>query len=1219
MERVHGRVAGSTAASSTSTSHRTTASSSTTTLTSAFASLSPADIDFFDNLITSHLPIAQAQRKSGSSTADFASLKAAYESAIRAQRTSEREQPHRWDTLLRLVQVRGRTWQERWDAVRMALGLSPRPSSSSERDSDRAADEDDEDNDASSITESSADTPSGVRRPGSLQQRQQHRQRDMRTEQQRIHPAPRMDSDSPRAHFASPSSQATPTQAANRQRTLDALTARAGTLALAAATSAAATGHPRPAASPQHPRSTAQHQQHRTPQQSSSVSRRDRVPAPYVESAEDIDDNLFATDDDDLQPLSEQYRRDISTRAAVTATARPPTRAANAEGHRPRMNGKAVLADLIRAVRGIALSQSDDPPQSSTSTQLTTRTPQRQGPPSPSPLQSPPQRAQTRTPSLRASHAELSISEPPPEHTHRPRIVSTEHPLLSAHQAHVHSVVTRARLERDRLRHRPERGNEGEGGGVGSGAGGEDAAMVQAADEWGRRVLLIKALSWWVTLTRRSLARSTHVDRVRSSFTLQRSVLHWLARAQARVGVEERAGRIDRLRVLMHAWNTWLERVQERAEKGKEARREAIKGAFREVVGLRNRHLREKFFETWRESYHVRLADAVRREHLQRGALALWSLATSKMSNLHEREDEWHARWASQKRAELWDLWKARMNEKVWAMKREKERKKAALDWWKKAATLNNMATVLERHRLLQSALSAWLRSHDLQTHLQRAQTIAARWHARSLKRRALHAWTHALESQRAREEEAVRFIVELDIRHLREYFVTWTLGERERLLSRVHDGRLLAVVWARWKARKHEIESKYKAEEHALVERVRVGTMRDAWDRLRSGYMLHSALDSAAEGWARKSRLAHALRSWRTLKEQRDQTAARAAQNDAHVLVKGAWDAWVDRQRSRKLQAWEQRKKKGILSFAFASWRSRASLKAAHRLALIRARVHDAEHTQRHYLQRWTRRIITIRASYYDAAEQANARLVESGWQKWKGVLIAHGEMLRLADIFREVKAKDLVARSFDTWWQRAYDSRDREAKETKVSETHRARVLRNAWDAWIDRRADTALRSLEYQAVLVRKQAVLKRAFSRWKQSTQTLPAISFNLAKIKLRALDRWLDKLPLAQNRRLAIQLERDMVLPRFWVAWVQATKDRRNLRAAERFGGISMRKFKSVSGRVRLIGPAPAPVYSSRHAGPSAGPVRVASPHGSLAAPRRWSFGPVRPGEPDDDF
>ena len=99
-------------------------------LTSSFA-LHEAEVAFFDTVI-SVLPLESTS---------FAELKSAYNAcrddiqlmrpvmqSLRASHTDEAQasmDARLWNTLLSLVQVRGTTWAERWDSIRVSLGLEP--------------------------------------------------------------------------------------------------------------------------------------------------------------------------------------------------------------------------------------------------------------------------------------------------------------------------------------------------------------------------------------------------------------------------------------------------------------------------------------------------------------------------------------------------------------------------------------------------------------------------------------------------------------------------------------------------------------------------------------------------------------------------------------------------------------------------------------------------------------------------------------------------------------------------------------------------------------------------------------------------------------------------------------------------------------------------------------------------------------------------------------
>lgn len=112
-------------------------------LSTSFVNLSSRDVAIFDQVID--------QISSGAD--DFASLKRAY-NMLREQHKhniDEEKDAYLWDVLLKLVQVRGKDWNTRWDAVRMAIGLEPRIVSESERE---PRDEDDDEEDEESTSES---------------------------------------------------------------------------------------------------------------------------------------------------------------------------------------------------------------------------------------------------------------------------------------------------------------------------------------------------------------------------------------------------------------------------------------------------------------------------------------------------------------------------------------------------------------------------------------------------------------------------------------------------------------------------------------------------------------------------------------------------------------------------------------------------------------------------------------------------------------------------------------------------------------------------------------------------------------------------------------------------------------------------------------------------------------------------------------------------------
>lgn len=117
-------------------------STTSTSLSSAFVHLTKKEVQFFDHVIDL-LP---------DNAIDFSELKKAYNLArqdvqsILGTHVDQQTDTALWDALLRLTHVRAKTWAQRWDAVRMSLGLQPLNVSEDDT-SEKSSIEGDEEND----------------------------------------------------------------------------------------------------------------------------------------------------------------------------------------------------------------------------------------------------------------------------------------------------------------------------------------------------------------------------------------------------------------------------------------------------------------------------------------------------------------------------------------------------------------------------------------------------------------------------------------------------------------------------------------------------------------------------------------------------------------------------------------------------------------------------------------------------------------------------------------------------------------------------------------------------------------------------------------------------------------------------------------------------------------------------------------------------------------
>ncbi|CAD6981105.1 unnamed protein product, partial [Tilletia controversa] len=245
---------------------------------------------------------------------------------------------------------------------------------------------------------------------------------------------------------------------------------------------------------------------------------------------------------------------------------------------------------------------------------------------------------------------------------------------------------------------------------------------------------------------------------------------------------------------------------------------------------------------------------------------------------------------------------------------------------------LNNMASILERHRLLQSSLSSWLRAHTHHVHLAHSHAVFTRRSLRSLKKRTLAQWATALDALREKEEEALRFRVGSDLAHLRRCMALWMGREREMLFRRVSEGRSVSSAWGYWRKTLVEREGRYELQESILTERVRLGTLKTGWTALVSAFTLQNALGTAADALARKVSVERAFAKWRASSLHRWRLALPLAQSrrlatefERRHLLPRFWAAWVGAAKvERNLRAAERFGGVGMRKFKSVSGRVR-------------------------------------------------------------------------------------------------------------------------------------------------------------------------------------------------------------------------------------------------------------------------------------------------------
>ncbi|KAN0062016.1 hypothetical protein ACQY0O_006011 [Thecaphora frezii] len=1055
-----GRTGASTARSARSASSVRTSSTAATSrfsITQAFSSLRQHEVRFFDQVISLLPPRAS----------DFAQLKQAYNVVLSSEIASRAktgrgvkradlgaagsDEPE-WDTnlwscLLSLVKVRGQDWKERWDSVRLALGLEPR-SSGDDDDDEGATTQSQEEGDSSSTTggQSTADESADA-------------------EPRWLH--------SPAAYTA---------------------------------------------ARPIH---------HRTPhtpseQRLAGQKRKATVPHSRHETVDKSADGWS----DRIHP---SQRPTVPAAAGAGASG-----SSSGAGSYPQRTESARSSALERIERRRLLQLGVDAYANA------------------DPLGS----AQARLQRLRLEGG----VEPEP----RIESSSTSEPEApqSAAQKRFQEVVRNSQAEREALRRARLAREEAE-------EEQQWANEARRADRIFAHHLLRTCLTWWLTLSRRQEERMRNAAEAHDRIVMARGWDRWKEVARREAGERTRAEKIDYVRCKLGAWRRWRRLLKQRQESRQEEKKEALRKAYYHVAKRMRTRIVSDCYRTWRDLYLERVADAIRRRHLQQGAFAIWQLRLARSALLRIQEYELAQRYRFRLLDASWHQWHRSttlaIKQRTLTVEVDHHLLRDAFATWRKQTMLHELAEAFVRRRLQTAGFVGWIEARHAAIEQRRKEALADRWRSRKAKRSALQHWQRRLATLDELERRGDRLVQQLDRCRVRTALSVWLAEERGALLVRVRQTRVVEGHFARWKQTHRSLVASLEQRKSTVSARHDQNALASAWTQWRTRVSYVQTMQRVAQETDSARTLLRCLDAWRrrTSKQQLDEQ--RAAPLHGAFLQRCAMDVWTTRLRQSRLVVVLAERDRRLASTAMAAWLARLSQRRQDQARIAHlASIHNSRRQQA-ALQHWLHLTIERRNTELNATLSYRTKLQQEAFYHWIALCLKHDDMLNLVQSHLDLKRAAELQRHFYAWLARTRVERQRNAALSALLSVKRHKHLTTCFDSWRSRYIESCLSEVEYEVTVKHHEVTMLRLLRIWKERTTALPAIQMRNSHLKRLAWSQWQRALPNKVRERRATKLDEAKLLCQVLERWKAMWKERRRLRAAQRFGAVAVSRLKRRSG------------------------------------------------------
>ncbi|PWN26873.1 hypothetical protein BDZ90DRAFT_193931 [Jaminaea rosea] len=671
---------------------------------------------------------------------------------------------------------------------------------------------------------------------------------------------------------------------------------------------------------------------------------------------------------------------------------------------------------------------------------------------------------------------------------------------------------------------------------------GEEVAWSRSnrlAQQHFERRLLAVSLGWWAGQAEERRARMQRVGMARDNLVVGRAWHQWKSLSVDPNDAHcQMALRADEVRLLLTPWRAWRRRVADRREKRWEERKIGLKECYVVVKEGKEQRETRQAWGAWREALADRRSANFRNGHLLGGAFYLWRIKQGVSEQLGGLLRQWN---------------------EAHPPERDGERLREIWELWRKRTSLEGTSRAYERLCVQRRALGSWLQAVAEASMKKRRMAQAERQQARATLRAALGQWKRARSSVRQREAKAIAFRQGQDAGLAAQAVQHWKLSSRLSLWSRVREGRQQMAALQAWRSRLQDVTVVLPQRSQALVARRNAFTVSayfTRWLRALSSHKEDSSL--ATSHLHQRTRLAF-FAQWRKATQSHTLNTERALAARDWFQQRTAFDTLRSRLRNVKRQRLEVQHDNRLIARVLATWRQRSAQQALDRLRVSQVQSRLDEGRTRAALSRWTAAVIERRALVLQVAEVRDERLASLALRKWVTQARRVAELNSLAQSSLDVKRHESARRVLHEWARRYRKHRLVRERGEEAVRDREVGLLRGALERWEDAWRDSSLRENEMAVLQLRQRRVMGQALGKWVERTKPIPALHFHGMRLKIAALRKWKEALPLALDRRRADEAYEGSTLRKAMAFWCEKAKARRGARAAERFGGQAVGK------------------------------------------------------------